>query len=156
MLWRFGLGLQQGLHCRTACQVVAVVAPAGNHLVGPRDGFQNGSVIGGANGVLCRAHIAGVRGAVSKDIAHTKRPEAQRAGAALAALDCGVVLHLGGGAGVEHQEQHFSALRLPNAGEGVAVALAVGIGRLGGGVALLVGSGNHALSFTAWGKRVKP
>ena len=122
-------------------------APSGNHLIAPGAGLKNRRVIIGADGIKSGAHLSRVSVAPSKDIGHAKPAKPQGPRPPLAALDGGIVLHLGGGGGVEHHKAQPPPLRLPNAGQSIAIPLAVGIDRDAGRIVLDMGAGDHSLCW---------
>ena len=82
------------------------------------------------------AHLARVGVAPGKDIGHPKSAKPQGPRPPFAALNRGVVLHLGGGGGVEHNKAQPRPERIPHAGQGIAIPLAVGIDRDAGRIIL--------------------
>ncbi len=125
----------------------AMGAPRTDHHVRPiHPGKQHRHVLR-SFGIAGRTHVARIGGAIGKDIGGLKPAKPQGAGAPLAALDGGVVLHLGGFGWVEHHKHHLLPMRLPDACQAVAIGFAVRIKGGGGRVALDVMAGDHGEGF---------
>lgn len=75
--------------------------------------------------VCCGSHRLGVGITPCKDIGDFKAAKAQSARAPFAAFDRGVVLNLGGGRGVQHDEKSAFAVRVPRPSQAVAIAFAI-------------------------------
>ena len=109
--------------------------------------------LSGPMGSASGAHLARVCVAPGKDIGHAKPAKPQGPRPPFAALNRGVVLHLSGGGGVEHNKAQPPPERIPNAGQRIAIPLAVGIDRDAGRIILDVRTGNHSPCWAIAGRR---
>jgi len=125
MQQRLAAVAQQLSHLCAAIQIGAMGTPSGNHLIGPSAGLLDGGIILGADGGFRRPHVVWIRVAPCKYIGHPKPAKAQGPRPTLAAFNGGIILHLGGGGGVEHDEGNLGASGIPNAGESIAIPLAI-------------------------------
>ena len=136
---------QQLSHLWAAIQVSAMVTPSGDHLIGPSAALLDDDIIFGADGGFGCSHVARISVAPCEYICDAKPTKAQGPCPALATLNGGIILHLGGCGWVEHDKGNLGACGVPNAGERIAIQLAIRIDCNAGRIALGVESGNHGL-----------
>ncbi len=115
---------QEPRHRAPPIQMRAVGAPGGDGAVGGAGSLPDGAVVLGPHGIGGAAHRLRVGVAPGEDVGHGEATMAECPRPALAAFDGGIVLHLGGGRGVQHDEMHVPAAGVPDPGEQVAIAQA--------------------------------
>ena len=120
---------QKSLDHATTIKMGAVAAPGADDPVRPGYAVKDRGIVSGAHGVGGRAHPARIGIAPGEDVGHAKSPEPERPRPPLAAFDRGVVLGLGRGRGIEHDEQRLRPRRIPDTGQQIAVAFAGRIDR---------------------------
>ena len=91
-----------------------MVAPSGDHLIGPGASLLNSGIVFRANRRLGHPHIFGISIAPGKYIGHSKATKAEGARPAFAAFHRGIVLHLGSSRRVEHHKGHPASVFVPN------------------------------------------
>lgn len=141
---RFTMCTQKRFDHRAAPKMCAMRAPGCNDLIRPTAGIENRAIIGRSDRIVRRFHVAWIGIAPCKYVSNREAAKAKRTRAPLASLNGGIVLHFRRCRGIEHDEMDALCIGVPNAAEGIAIPLAIGIDRRRGRIALGMGSGNHA------------
>ncbi len=124
-------------------------APGADHHIRPVQPCTDCHFVFGPLRVSGLSHHPWVGGANAKDIGGLKATKSQRAGAALAALNRGVILYFGGLRWIEHHKHHPLTCRIPHPGQAIAKGFTVGIDGSGGRVALGMAASNHRFVLPA-------
>lgn len=115
----------------------------------------DGRIVVGADRIRGGAHVAGVRRPIGKDIGHSKGSEPQRPRPPFAAFDGGVILDLGRGGRVEHNEKSSRTLAVPSSGQQIPKRHAIGIYGNRGRIALEMGASDHGVAYAKFVPRAK-
>ena len=124
MVEQMTMSVQPRGHARTVIAVGTVDAPCCNHRVRPCRGLRQIPPVVAAFRVGRRAHFARICSAQGKDVDGLEAPVPQSTGALFTSLDRGIVLYLGRGGRIEHDERDAAALGVPNARQAIAKPLA--------------------------------
>lgn len=108
---------QQISHSSATAKVLAVGPPGAYSSIRPMGAFQDCRIVILADRVAGGPHFSRVSIAPCKDVRYPKSAVTEGARTSFAAFYSRVVLHLGSGRGIEHDEMHAGALALPDARE---------------------------------------
>ena len=106
-------------------QVIAMGPPSRNCCVGPEGGLSDNLRVVWAFRCNMFLHFRGISFPECKDVDGPKASVPKRPRPALASFDGGVVLYFGRLGRIEHYEQKFFAVRLPDPRQRVSVGFAI-------------------------------